>query len=82
MMRVVFSTILFLCVSLDIAVCNSEVNDDSSARTTLQLRDSVEFSYSISNSFLDLIRGQKPPTAVFETFVNIQSAFLSTFNSL
>ncbi|CAH8290498.1 unnamed protein product [Schistosoma bovis] len=73
-MRVVFSTILFLCVSLDIAVCNSEVNDDSSARTTLQLRDSVEFSYSISNSFLDLIRGQKPPTAVFETFVNIQTS--------
>uniref|UniRef100_A0A5K4EMR5 Prominin (Prom) protein, putative n=1 Tax=Schistosoma mansoni TaxID=6183 RepID=A0A5K4EMR5_SCHMA len=74
MMRVVFSTVLFLCVSLDIAVCNSEVDDDSSTRTTLQLRDSVEFSYSISNFFLDLIRGKKPPTAVFETLVNIQTS--------
>lgn len=73
-MRVVFSTVLFLCVSLDIAVCNSEVDDDSSTRTTLQLRDSVEFSYSISNFFLDLIRGKKPPTAVFETLVNIQTS--------
>ncbi|CAH8681861.1 unnamed protein product [Schistosoma rodhaini] len=73
-MRVAFSTVLFLCVSLDIAVCNSEVDDDSSTRTTLQLRDSVEFSYSISNFFLDLIRGQKPPTAVLETLVNIQTS--------
>ncbi|CAH8567584.1 unnamed protein product [Schistosoma turkestanicum] len=72
-MRVFIGAILLLCINLRIITCNSDV-DDSPTRTTLQLRDSVEFSYSISNYFLDLIRGEKPPTAVFETFVNIHTS--------
>ncbi|TPP58898.1 putative Prominin (Prom) protein [Fasciola gigantica] len=49
-------------------------NGETSTSTLLQLRDSVQFSYSLSNLFLDLIRGNNPPSIAFRSYVDVQSS--------
>ncbi|CAH8874097.1 unnamed protein product [Trichobilharzia szidati] len=73
-MKAILISAILLSFVLALSRCDSELDDDSSIRTMLQLRDSVQFSYSISNMFLDLIRGHKPPTAVFESLIDIQTS--------
>lgn len=46
---------------------------ETSTTTLLQLRESVQFSYSASNWFLDCIRGTSPPSVAFKSFVDVQS---------
>ncbi|GAA54798.1 prominin, partial [Clonorchis sinensis] len=48
-------------------------SSDPSVSTMLQLRDSAEFSYTVTNLFLDLIRGNAPPTVVLEVYTNVMS---------
>ena len=66
---------IFITFYLIISTKCGKISDDDQPSTTLQLRDSVTFSYSVSNLFLDLIRGTRPPTALIEVFVNVQSGF-------
>ncbi|TGZ59480.1 hypothetical protein CRM22_009047 [Opisthorchis felineus] len=61
------SVVLLLPVLL---CCGSS---DPSVSTMLQLRDSAEFSYTMTNLFLDLIRGNVPPTVVLEVYTNIMT---------
>ncbi|CAH8466370.1 unnamed protein product [Dicrocoelium dendriticum] len=63
---------LLFFTSLIVLTCPAA--SDGPTSHLVQLRDSVSFSYSGANLFLDLLRGNDSPKVVVEVFVNIMSS--------
>ncbi|KAA3677053.1 prominin 1 [Paragonimus westermani] len=52
----------------------SAVMSETTSPTILQLKESVGFSYSLTNLFLDLIRGERAITVAFNSYINVMSS--------
>ncbi|KAF5394058.1 Prominin [Paragonimus heterotremus] len=66
--------ILFGSFWIIILMSASAAMSETSSSTMLQLKESVGFSYSATNLFLDLIRGEKAITVAFNSYMDVMSS--------
>ncbi|KAF7257893.1 hypothetical protein EG68_04937 [Paragonimus skrjabini miyazakii] len=66
--------ILFRKLWIILIMSANAAMSETSSSTMLQLKESVGFSYSATNLFLDLIRGERAITVAFNSYMDVMSS--------